>query len=51
VIDKNHGIYLFYLVGVYALSGYPKHVVIYSNHGIYLFYLIGVYILSENPDM
>ena len=40
----------FYLVGVYILSEYPEHVVIYVNHGIYLFCLPGVCILSGHPE-
>ena len=50
MVYANHGIYLFYLVGLYILSGNPERVVVYTNHCIYLFYLVGLYILSGNPE-
>ena len=50
VFYTNHGIYLFYLVGVYILSGNPENIVIYTHYGIYLFYHVGLYILSGNPE-
>jgi len=50
VVYANHGIYMFYLVGVYILSGNPEHVVVDIYHGFYLFYLVGVYILSGIPE-
>jgi hypothetical protein len=31
VVYANHGIYLFYLVGAYMLSGIPEHVVLGDN--------------------
>jgi len=40
----------FYLVGVYILSGNPKHSVIDTNHGIDQVRFVCVYILSGNPD-
>jgi hypothetical protein len=43
MVYANHGIHLFYLVGVYILSGYPEHVVVYATHDIHLFCLAGVY--------
>jgi hypothetical protein len=50
VVYTNHVIDLFYLVGVYILSGNPEHVAVYTNHGIYLFYLVVFHIPSGIPE-
>ena len=44
VIDANHCIDMFFLVGVYIRSRNQEHVVVDTNHGIYLFNLVDVYI-------
>ena len=38
VVYKHHGIYMFYLVGVYLLSGTTEHSVVHTNHGINMIY-------------
>ena len=39
MVYANHGIYMFYVVGVYILSGNLEPVVIFTNDGIYQFIL------------